>query len=346
MYSQGGTMNKQFRKIAVVAICLVGLSLALSLPAYSQIRQVTGKITNEKGEGIANAKITLQKNESKQETSVKSNKKGEYSCLVTQPGPYSMGVHAEGYAPEYKQNYMPELGGQNEVNFTMKAGKDTKLPMEMNDKELKAAREQSEKQTKQGSSLAEVQAMVDAAKALEDQGKYEEAVAQYKLAIEKDNAQATVHALLAEALIKQNKLDEALTEYNTAVSLKPDDSGLLTNKGVLLGKMGKTAESQEAFKAAAKVNPAEGGKAYYNLGVTLINSGQTEQAVSAFKQAIEADPNYAESYYQLGLSLSAKSETIQEAIQMLQKYISMGASANPENIEVAKQLVSTLESAK
>jgi len=338
-------MNKLFRTTAVLAICFIAL-LALSLPAYSQTRQITGKVTNESGQGIANAQIIVQKAESKQEIKVKTNKKGEYSCLVTGPGPYTIGVHAEGYSPNYQDNVKPEIRELNETNFTLKAGQDTKLPMEMTDAELSKARQQQEKAEKQAPRIAEVQALVDAASALEKEGKYAEAAEQYKQALAKDNTQAAVHALLAEALIKQNKLDDALTEYNTAVTLKPDDSALLTNRGVLLAKMGKTADSQEAFKAAAKANPAEGGKAYYNLGVTLINAGQTDQAVSAFKQAIEADPNYAESYYQLGLSLSGKSDTLQEAITMLKKYISMGTSANPENIEVAKQLVGSLESTK
>lgn len=337
-------MNKLLRKTAVLAICLVGLSLALSLPAFSQTRQITGKITNEKGEGIANAQIVVQKSESKQQIRVKTNKKGEYTCLVTGPGPYNVGVHAEGYAPTYKNNVMPEIRELNENNFTLTEGEDTKLPMEMTDEEFAAARERAEEAERQGNALAQVQAFVDTATALEKEGKYAEAAEQYKQALAKEDSLAAVHALLAEVLVKQGMLDEALTEYNAAISLKPNDSVFLTNKGVLLSKMGKTAESQEAFKAAANANPAEGGKAYYNLGVTLINAGQTDQAVDAFRQAIAADPNYAESYYQLGLSLSAKSETMPEAIQMLKKYIALGALANPENIEVAKQLVDSLES--
>jgi len=339
-------MNNLLRKTAVLTICLVGLSLALSLPAYSQTRQLSGKVTNEKGEPIANAQIIIQKSESKQEIKVKTNKKGEYNCLVTGPGPYTLGVRAEGYAPTFKEQVRAEIRELNENNFTLREGQDTKLPMEMTDAELQDARQRQEKADKQAPKIAEVQALVDAAAVLEKEGKYAEAAEQYRQALVKDNAQPAVHALLAEALIKQGKLDEALTEYNAAVTLKPGDSALLTNKGVLLSKMGKAAESQEAFKAAAQANPAEGGKAYYNLGVTLINAGQVDQAVSAFKQAIAADPNYAESYYQLGLSLSAKSDTIPEALQMLKKYMSMGTSANPENIEVAKQLISSLESSK
>jgi tetratricopeptide (TPR) repeat protein len=346
LYWQGGTMNKLLRKTAVLAICVVGLSLALSLPSYSQTRQLSGKVTNEKGEPIANAQVVIQKSESKQEIKVKTNKKGEYNCLVTGPGPYTVGVHATGYAPTYKDQVKAEIRELNENNFTLNEGQDTKLPMEMTDSELAVARQRQEKAEKQAPKIAEVQALVDEASALEKEGKYAEAAEKYKQALEKDNTQSAVHALLAEALIKQGKMDDALTEYNTAVTLRPNDAALLTNKGVLLSKMGKTAESQEAFKAAALANPAEGGKAYYNLGVTLINAGQVDQAVSAFKQAITADPNYAESYYQLGLSLSAKSDTIAEAIQMLKKYISMGTSANPENVEVSKQLISSLESSK
>jgi superkiller protein 3 len=110
--------------------------------------------------------------------------------------------------------------------------------------------------------------------------------------------------------------------------------------GVLLGKMGKVAESQEAFKKAASVNPGAAGQNFYNLGATLVNSGKTAEAADAFRQAIAADPNFAEAYYQLGICLSGNHTTIPEAIKSLQKYIEIGQKA--DQIEVAKQLIQAL----
>ena len=56
---------------------------------------------------------------------------------------------------------------------------------------------------------------------------------------------------------------------------------------------------------AAKLDPTQAGKAYYNLGAILINSGQNDAAKEAFKTAIDKDPSYADAYYQNGVSMLA-----------------------------------------
>jgi tetratricopeptide (TPR) repeat protein len=344
-YLQGGTMNNRFCRTAALAVSLIGLSLVLATPAFAQMRSIRGRAVSDKGEPIADAQIVIRGMDVKREMSVKTNKKGEYSCLL-QGGVYAIGIHAQGYTPQFFENVQPALGAGTEVNFTLSPGQDAKLPIEMTTEERAKAQENYEKGQKRKASAAQVQAFMDAAAKLEQENKYAEAAEEYKKAIEKDNEQPNVHARLAEALAKTGKMDDALAEYDIAIKMKPDDAAILTNRGVLLSKMGKTAESQEAFKAAAKADPGGAGKAFFNLGVTLINSGQTDQAVDAFRQAIAADPNYAESYYQLGLSLSAKADTIPEAVKMLQKYVSMGTAAKPENVEVAKALIGTLSPSK
>ena len=45
---------------------------------------------------------------------------------------------------------------------------------------------------------------------------------------------------------------------------------------------------QAELKKAADLDPANGGKYYYNLGAILVNSGQNDAAGEAFKKAIDA----------------------------------------------------------
>jgi Tfp pilus assembly protein PilF len=59
--------------------------------------------------------------------------------------------------------------------------------------------------------------------------------------------------------------------------------------GVVLSKMRKGAESQEAFKKAAALNPGASAQNFYNIGATLVNSGKTAEAAESFRQAITAD---------------------------------------------------------
>jgi tetratricopeptide (TPR) repeat protein len=111
--------------------------------------------------------------------------------------------------------------------------------------------------------------------------------------------------------------------------------------GVILDKLGKSAESQEAFQKAASLNPGGSAQSYFNLGATLVNSGRSAEAVEPFRKAIAADPAFADAYYELGMCLSGKPETMEEAIKHLKKYIDIGNM--PDKKETAKAIIDALE---
>lgn len=146
---------------------------------------------------------------------------------------------------------------------------------------------------------------------------------------------------MADSYSKMDKNEEALSLYQKAVAISPNDAALQTNLGVILSKLGKNTESQEAFKKAAALNPGASAQSFYNIGATLVNNGKTVEAAESFKQAIAADPNFAEAYYQLGMCLSGKTETMPDAIKALQKYLQIGQK--PDQIEVAKEIIKALE---
>jgi tetratricopeptide (TPR) repeat protein len=319
----------------------VVLLLALALPAAAQNRAIRGKVTDEKGQPVADAQVTIEGMDISRTLSTKTNKKGEYMYLLgLQVGTYRIVVRKAGFQPQYKANIKPQVGEESEVDFTLEPGQDFKLPFEMTDAEREQYQKQYEEQQKREKFSAEVKAHFENGMKLSEQGMYAEALEEYNLALEKDPAQPAILAHVADADLKLGKNEEALANYKKAIELSPDDPNLYTNMGVVLSKMGKTAESQEAFKKAASMNPASAAQNYYNLGVTLVNSGNADQAAEAFKQAIAADPSYAEAYYQLGMALSGKQETIPAAIEALKKYIEIGQK--PEEKEIAKQIITAL----
>ncbi len=332
-------MFNRFGKVAPFGMSIV-LMLLLAVPSMAQNRIIKGKVTNDKGEPVQGAEIKIQGTDVKRDYSVKTDKKGEYFYMGIPYGVYRVICRANGYQPDFVQGVQPSISEEKQIDFNLKPGPDRKLPFEMTAQELQRAKDEAAKAEKQKQASGEVKAAFDAGLALAGQGKYEEAIAEYKKALEKDPEQPYIQANMADALSKLNKNEEALAAYQKAISLKPDDAAMYTNMGVLLGKMGKVAESQEAFKKAASVNPGAAGQNFYNLGAKLVNSGKTAEAAEAFRQAIAADPNFAEAYYQLGICLSGNQATIPEAIKSLQKYIEIGQKA--EQIEVAKQLISAL----
>ncbi len=339
-------MSISRRKVFLPTLLSFALLLALSLPAAAQqSRAVKGKVTDEKGQPVVDAQITIQDSESNRNFVTKTNKKGEFLYLLgLQLGVYRVVVRKQGYQPQYKENIRPELGQQFEVNFQLAPGQDQKLPFEMTDAEREQFRQQTAQSEKRRQFSAEVKAHFDLAVQLSEQGKQAEAVDEFNKAIEKDPKQPGILARLGDTYMKMQKYDDALATYQKAAALGAADPVIYTNMGVVLSKLGKVAESQEAFKKAAAMSPGSAAQNYYNLGVTMFNSGNQAQAVDAFKQAIAADPNYADSYFQLGICLSGKPETAAAAIEAFQKYVQIGQK--PDQVEVAKQMIVALKAKK
>lgn len=333
-------MHISSRKVCFAVVCLIVLMLAL--PAAAQNRVFKGKITDSKGQPIAGATILIQGLESKARTyNTKTDKKGNFIYMGLPDGFYYVAARAQGFTPAYKANIRATIQQETEINLQLEPGQDMKLPFEMTPEEIKQLEQEAKKAEQRKQSSGEVQALFDVGNKLSEEGKNEEAIEQYKKALEKDPEQTNIMGNMAESYKKLGKYQEALDLYKKAITINPNDAVLYTNMGVVLDKLGKSAESQEAFKKAASMNPGGSAQSYYNIGATMVNSGRTAEAADAFKQAITADPNFAEAYYQLGMCLSGKAETWADAIKNLQKYIQIGQK--PDQIDVAKAIIATLE---
>lgn len=328
------------RKFALGIVCFV--ALALALPAVAQNRIIKGKVTDDKDQPVAGASVSIQATDSKTRSyTTKTDKKGTYIYMGFPAGEYRVVVRAPGFEPGLWPSVRPTTAADSVCDIKLIPGQDRKLPFELSAQELEQIKKEVEKQEKRKQFSAEVQAMFDAGLQLAQEGKYQEAIEQYKKALEKDPEQSNILGNMADCYSKMDKNQEALETYQKAIAIKPDDAALYTNLGVVLSKLGKNAESQEAFKKAATLNPASSAQNFYNIGATLVNNNKTAEAIESFKQAIAADPNFAEAYYQLGLCLSAKQETAAEAVTALRKYIQIGQRA--DQVEVAKAIIQALE---
>jgi tetratricopeptide (TPR) repeat protein len=198
-----------------------------------------------------------------------------------------------------------------------------------------------EKTKKKKHPWSEVQKFFDEGLKLAQEGKHVEAIVEFRKALSIDQNQANILGYMAESYSRLNKNNEALEIYKKAIALKPDNAAFYTNMGVILSKMEKDSESEEAFRKAAEINPASAAQNWYNIGAIQLNNGRMPEAAEYFRKSIAADPNFGESYYHLGISLSHNPETASEALNALRKYIQIGIKQ--EQVEIAKQVIATLE---
>ena len=334
-------MNEVGRKILLSALLTIGLLSVLATSALADNRSVTGRVTDDKGQPVVNAQITIMGTDIVQNFRTKTDKKGNYTYLLgLQPGTYRIIVRAAGFQPQYVENIAPGLGEIKTINFKLTPGQDSKLPWELTTAERKQMEQQQVQSVQKKQFSGEVKAHFDQGVQLSDQGKFAEAIEEFGKALERDPNQPGILARQADCYTKLGKNEDALAAYQKAIAITPNDAELYSNMGVLLNKMGKVTESEDAFNKAATLSPGSSAQSLYNLGVTMFNAGHVQEAIDAFKRSIASDPNFSESYFQLGICLSSKADTIPAAIEAMKKYVQIGKK--PDQVEVAKQVIATL----
>ena len=305
---------------------LIGLLLAFSAPALAQTGAMQGTVLDIDGAPLEGAKILIDRQDITQHFETETGDNGKFFHAGLPSGTYRITLEIEGRAVQYINGLRVRLGEPSIADFDLKALADSFADTE----EAKAA--------------AAARAKAEAARGAFDLGRvaldaenYQEAITQLKLAIDSDDSQHVIHANLADAYSGARQYDEAAASYRNAIILAPMEAGYYNNLGIVLGNAGKTEEAIAALEKTAELNPTSAGQAYYNLGAVMTNTGRTAAAVEAFKKAIEFDPENAEAYYQLGISYFGSSDTMKEAIPVLQKYLEMAPDSI--NAEAARQLI-------
>ena len=130
-------MSISTRNVFLAAAISIALLLTLALPAAAQSRSIKGKVTDDKGNPIADADIIIQGTDIARVLNTKTNKSGEYLYLLgLQVATYRVIARKKGYQPDYKENIRPELGEEAVADFTLVPGEDYKLPFEMTPEEI------------------------------------------------------------------------------------------------------------------------------------------------------------------------------------------------------------------
>lgn len=115
-----------------------------------------------------------------------------------------------------------------------------------------------------------------------------------------------VHELNAEALEAQGKWDQAEAEYKKVLEMKPDLPGIHFLVGRLILSKPKTAttfeDAKKEFEAELKVNPHNPG-AEFILGELALHSKDYKTAIARFSKAAEYDPNFPNAKIELGRAL-------------------------------------------
>ena len=139
------------------------------------------------------------------------------------------------------------------------------------------------------------QRSINAAQTLLDAGKFDEALAESKAALDADPRSAEAHVVHGAALDGLGRGIEAGEHYQRAVSLAPDSGAVLNARGAWLCRSGRVDEALAAFsKATMDERFRQPEQALANAGSCAAGAQRAEVAELNFRAALALSPSLAQ----------------------------------------------------
>jgi tetratricopeptide (TPR) repeat protein len=120
-------------------------------------------------------------------------------------------------------------------------------------------------------------------------GRFEEAAAEFRGAIEIKPSAVSGHINLGSTLGHLGDTDGAIAEYRTAIELAPANSTALYNLGALLRQRGELADALDQFRNAALYAPEDGG-IRFQLADALRLTGRAAESLIHYQKSAELEP--------------------------------------------------------
>jgi tetratricopeptide (TPR) repeat protein len=171
---------------------------------------------------------------------------------------------------------------------------------------------------------------------LSEEGRYEEAIAQFRKALELTPTRAKSHCNLGNALHLSGRANEAFVCFLNALQFDPDYAEAHNQLGILLMDSGRFDKAIKEFESSLRINNNV-AETHYDLGKALLASGQADQAKEHFRKGKELDPNYAIGHNNLGM-IHASRGRILEARENFLRALGADPSFTEARINLAQLL--------
>ena len=124
---------------------------------------------------------------------------------------------------------------------------------------------------------------------------------------------ARAHQALGKALLQDGKMTEAIAELQEAVRLDPQSGESHYQLGLALARAGRkdegTTEVQKGRELSATDDRNQNANLDINEGRTALDQGELEQAAAKFQHAIKLQPESSDAHRYLGLVLEKQGDT-------------------------------------
>jgi tetratricopeptide (TPR) repeat protein len=165
------------------------------------------------------------------------------------------------------------------------------------------------------------------AEVFETQGKYAEAIAEYRKAIEKNPRALNLHYSLGRALLQQSHdsaaLEQARREFEAELALNPSDAVAEYQVAQILSASQQKEQAARHFERAAKLRP-DFPEALITVAKLRIETKQYPEAIALLERAVKLQPRNEAAHYNLMMAYrsagrSADAQREKEEFEKLQK---------------------------
>jgi Flp pilus assembly protein TadD len=121
---------------------------------------------------------------------------------------------------------------------------------------------------------------------------FNEAIAVWRQALEKNPSESRGHLNLAYALVRTGQVEEALAEYRKACELSPEDPLAFAESALAMTQAGKTREAVAYYRKSLALDAANAG-VQADLGALLVQQGETVEGLQHLEKAVALKPESA-----------------------------------------------------
>jgi len=251
-------------------------SLVAAVPAFAQSTgMVKGVVTDDKGQPIDGAKVTIEMNGGTgRKFETKTNKKGEYIQIGLASGSYKIMAEKD------------KLGSQPAtVSVRANATQEANLMLA-----VASAAATKEAQAKN----AAITKVFDEGVQLSNAGNHDEAIAKFNEAIAIIPTCYNCYNNIAYSYTAKKDYANAETAYKKSIEVKPDDAAAYVGLAGIYFNTGKAADAKPLVEKAISID-ASNADAHYIYGMTLVaeNPAKAKGEFEEFVKLAPTAPNAA-----------------------------------------------------
>jgi tetratricopeptide (TPR) repeat protein len=138
-------------------------------------------------------------------------------------------------------------------------------------------------------------------------GDIDEAIRDFRKALELQPDQSKDHNNLGKALLQKDRMSEAMEEFQTALRISPNDPDTENNIGAAYLQQGDVDEAISHLRAAVQKWPVH-ADAYINLGNAFLQKRDIDAAIEAYSTTLGLQFDHAESHYSIANAFRQKGQ--------------------------------------